>query len=157
MTTAQFEQVLSHGESLTVEFKTWIHAKDMRERISLAVDELVAFANAKGGIVYMGVEDNGEVINYKGRDVLAIKVERDGTTYAVSDGRCLKRLGRNSKPYYPDEMSNKYTSIQSPDFSGQILADSTVEDINVLEIYNLKEKLKTRDPKSSLPELFNAC
>ena len=53
MTTAQFEQVLSHGESLTVEFKTWIHAKDMRERISLAVDELVAFANAKGGIVYM--------------------------------------------------------------------------------------------------------
>lgn len=157
LTTAQFEQVLSHGESLTVEFKTWIHAKDMRERISLAVDELVAFANAKGGIVYMGVEDNGEVINYKGRDVLAIKVERDGTTYAVSDGRCLKRLGRNSKPYYPDEMSNKYTSIQSPDFSGQILADSTVEDINVLEIYNLKEKLKTRDPKSSLPELFNAC
>ena len=157
MTTAQFEQVLSHGESLTVEFKTWIHAKDMRERISLAVDELVAFANAKGGIVYMGVEDNGEVINYKGRDVLAIKVERGRTTYAVSDGRCLKRLGRNSKPYYPDEMSNKYTSIQSPDFSGQILADSTVEDINVLEIYNLKEKLKTRDPKSSLPELFNAC
>lgn len=157
MTTAQFEQVLSHGESLTVEFKTWIHAKDMRERISLAVDELVAFANAKGGIVYMGVEDNGEVINYKGRDVLAIKVERDRTTYAVSDGSCLKRLGRNSKPYYPDEMSNKYTSIQSPDFSGQILADSTVEDINVLEIYNLKEKLKTRDPKSSLPELFNAC
>lgn len=56
------------------------------------------------------------------------------------------------KPYYPDEMSNKYASIQSPDFSGQILADSTVKDINVLETYNLKEKLKMRDPKSSLPE-----
>lgn len=94
-----------------------------------------------------------EVIRYEGKDVLAIKVERDGTTYATSDGRCLKRLGKNSKPYYPDEMSNKYASIQSPDFSGQILADSTIEDINVLEIYNLKEKLKVRDPKSSLPEL----
>ncbi len=182
MTIAEFEQVLSKGESLTVEFKTWIHAKDMRERISLAVDELVAFANAKGGTVYMGVEDDGEVtgcigydaqkimesiydrtrpalfteievVHYKGKDVLAIRVERDGTTYAVSDGRCLKRLGKNSKPYYPDEMSNKYTSIQNPDFSGQILADSTVEDINALEIYNLKEKLKVRDPKSSLSEL----
>lgn len=182
MTIAEFEQVLSKGENLTVEFKTWIHAKDMRERISLAVDELVAFANAKGGTVYMGVEDDGtvtgcnkydtqkimesvydrtrpalfteiEVIHYEGKDVLAIKVERDGTTYATSDGRCLKRLGKNSKPYYPDEMSNKYASIQSPDFSGQILADSTIEDINVLEIYNLKEKLKVRDPKSSLPEL----
>lgn len=182
MTIAEFEKVLSKGENLTVEFKTWIFAKDMRERISLAVDELVAFANAKGGTVYMGVEDDGtvtgcnsydeqkimesiydrtrpalfteiEVIHYEGKDVLAIKVERDGTTYATSDGRCLKRLGKNSKPYYPDEMSNKYASIQSPDFSGQILADSTIEDINVLEIYNLKEKLKVRDPKSSLSEV----
>ncbi len=182
MTIAEFEQILSKGENLTVEFKTWIYAKDMRERISLIVDELVAFANAKGGTVYMGVEDDGtvtgcnkydaqkimesvydrtrpalfteiEVIHYEGKDVLAIKVERDGTTYATSDGRCLKRLGKNSKPYYPDEMSNKYASIQSPDFSGQILADSTIEDINVLEIYNLKEKLKVRDPKSSLSEL----
>ena len=65
----------------------------------------------------------------------------------------MKRLGRNSKPYYPDEMSNKYTSVQSLDFSGQILSDSTVEDINAMEIYHLKEKLKIRDPKSSLPEL----
>lgn len=182
MTITEFEQVLSNGENLTVEFKTWIHAKDMRERISLAVDELVAFANAKGGTVFMGVEDDGtvtgcnrydtqkimesiydrtrpalfteiEVIRYEGKDVLAITAERDGTTYATSDGRCLKRLGKNSKPYYPDEMSNKYASIQSPDFSGQILTDSTVEDINVLEIYNLKEKLKMRDLKSSLPEL----
>lgn len=182
MTSAEFEQILSKGENLTVEFKSWVHAKDMKERISLAVDELVAFANAKGGTVYLGVEDDGtvtgctdyetqkimesiydrtrpalftdiEVIRYGKKDVLAIKVDQDGTTYATSDGRCLKRLGRNSKPYYPDEMSNKYTSVQSPDFSGQILSDSTVEDINAMEIYHLKEKLKIRDPKSSLPEL----
>ena len=182
MTSAEFEQILSKGENLTVEFKSWVHAKDMKERISLAVDELVAFANAKGGTVYLGVEDDGtvtgctdydtqkimesiydrtrpalftdvEVIRYGEKDVLAIKVDQDGTTYATSDGRCLKRLGRNSKPYYPDEMSNKYTSVQSPDFSGQILSDSTVEDINAMEIYHLKEKLKMRDPQSSLPEL----
>lgn len=73
-----------------------------------------------------------EVIRYEGKDVLAITAERDGTTYATSDGRCLKRLGKNSKPYYPDEMSNKYASIQSPDFSGQILTDSTVGDISFL-------------------------
>lgn len=182
VTTAEFEQILSNGENLTVEFKTWINVKTTKERVSLAVDELVAFANAKGGTVYMGVEDDGnvtgctqydvqkimesiydrtrpalfteiDVIHYNGKDVLAIKVERDGTTYAVSDGRCLKRLGKNSKPYYPDEMSNKYASIQNPDFSGQILTDSTIEDINVLEIYSLKEKLKIRDSKSTLPEL----
>lgn len=54
MTIAEFEQVLSKGENLNIEFKTWIHVREMRERVSLAVDELVAFANAKGGTVYMG-------------------------------------------------------------------------------------------------------
>ena len=161
MTIKEFEDILKEGETITVEFKTWIYAKDMRERISLAVDELIAFANAKGGTVYMGVEDVGsvtgcknydcqkmieaiydktrpslfteiEVISYKGYDVLAISVEHDGNTYATTDGRCLKRLGRNSKPYYPEEMSNKYSSTQNPDFSGQIISESSVEDINKL-------------------------
>ena len=29
------------------------------------------------------------------------KIFRNGKTYATTDGRCLKRLGKNSKPYYP--------------------------------------------------------
>ncbi|WP_443715123.1 RNA-binding domain-containing protein, partial [Ruminococcus bromii] len=31
----------------------------MKKRINLAVDELIAFANNKGGTLYFGVEDNG--------------------------------------------------------------------------------------------------
>lgn len=182
MTIEKFEKDLAAGESVTVEFKSWIKAKDMRERISLAVEELIAFANTKGGVLYFGVEDNGEVtgcekydcqkimesiydrtrpslfteievIQYNTFDVLAIKVIPDGNTYATTDGKCLKRLGKNSKPYYPDEMSNKFLSIQNPDFSSQIVVESSENDINRLEVYNLKEKLRIRDPKSTLPDL----
>ena len=182
MTIEKFEKDLAAGESVTVEFKSWIKAKDMRERISLAVEELIAFANTKGGVLYFGVEDNGEVtgcekydcqkimesiydrtrpslfteievIQYNTFDVLAIKVIPDGNTYATTDGKCLKRLGKNSKPYYPDEMSNKVLSIQNPDFSSQIVVESSENDINRLEVYNLKEKLRIRDPKSTLPDL----
>lgn len=182
MTIEEFEKDLATGESVTVEFKSWIKAKDMRERISLAVEELIAFANTKGGVLYFGVEDNGEVtgcekydcqkimesiydrtrpslfteievIKYNTLDVLAIKVIPDGNTYATTDGKCLKRLGKNSKPYYPDEMSNKFLSIQNPDFSSQIVVESSENDINKLEVYNLKEKLRIRDPKSTLPDL----
>lgn len=182
MTIEEFEKDLATGESVTVEFKSWIKAKDMRERISLAVEELIAFANTKGGVLYFGVEDNGEVtgcerydcqkimesiydrtrpslfteievIKYNTFDVLAIKVIPDGNTYATTDGKCLKRLGKNSKPYYPDEMSNKFLSIQNPDFSSQIVVESSEKDINKLEVYNLKEKLRIRDPKSTLPDL----
>lgn len=33
----------------------------MKERVALAVDELIAFANSKGGTICFGVKDNGEV------------------------------------------------------------------------------------------------
>ena len=70
-----------------------------------------------------------EVIKYNELEVLAIKVVSDGNTYATTDGKCLKRLGKNSKPYYPDEMSNKYSTIQNPDFSSQIVVESSLDDV----------------------------
>lgn len=183
MTLLEFEKILKQGESIHTEFKSWIKASNMRERIALAVDELIALANAKGGTVYLGVEDNGEVtgctgnydlqnivesiydktrpglfteieeLEYEGKKVISLSVEADGITYATTDGRCLRRLGKNSKPYYPDEMSNRYSTVQTPDFSGQIIVESTEDDINKLEIYKLKEKLKARDPESTLSQM----
>lgn len=80
-------------------------------------------------------------------------MKADGKTYTTTDGRCLKRLGRNSKPLYPDELSNVYSSNQNPDFSGRIINESTLDDVNKLEVYSLKEKLKVRDSRSTLPDL----
>ena len=165
-----------------MEFKSWVNAYGMKERINLVVEELIAFANAKGGTVYLGVEDDGtvtgctkydiqqliesiyektrpslftdiEVIKHSDGDVLAIYACHDGTTYATTGGKCLKRLGKNSKPYYPDEMSNKYSKIQNPDFSSRIITESSENDINKLEVYSLKEKLRARDVHSTLPEM----
>lgn len=183
MNIDDFAEILKIGESINTEFKSWNKVSDMRKRINLAVDELIAFANNKGGTLYFGVEDNGEVtgcdgnydlqniiesiyektrpsifvdpeeIEYNGKKVIALTVASDGITHATTDGRCLKRLGKNSKPFYPDEMSNRYSEIQSSDFSGRILSDSTEDDINKLEVYKLKEKLKARNPESTLADM----
>lgn len=183
MNIDDFAEILKIGESINTEFKSWNKVSDMKKRINLAVDELIAFANNKGGTLYFGVEDNGEVtgcdgnydlqniiesiyektrpsifvdpeeIEYNGKKVIALTVASDGITHATTDGRCLKRLGKNSKPFYPDEMSNRYSEIQSSDFSGRILSDSTEDDINKLEVYKLKEKLKARNPKSTLADM----
>ncbi len=184
MTVEEFENILAKGETDTVEFKSWIKAKNQKEIIALAVDELIAFANHKGGTVYFGVEDNPVVVTgcdrnydgqriiegiydktrpslfteiedfvYEGKIIIGISVKSDGKTYTTTDGRCLKRLGKNSKPFYPDELSNIYTSIQNPDFSGRIIGESSLDDINKLEIYRLKEKIRVRDSKSTLPDL----
>lgn len=177
------KEVLEIGESIDIEFKSWVKTPNMKERISLAVDELIAFANCKGGTVYFGVEDNCEVtgcngkydlqairesiydktrppmfteieeIAFEGKKVIAITVEADGKTYATTDGRCLKRLGKNSKPYYPEEMSHIYSVHHSRDFSSQVVEESSVDDINLMVVYALKEKLKIRDSSSTLPDL----
>ena len=94
-----------------------------------------------------------EDFEYNGKLVIAISVKSDGKTYTTTDGRCLKRLGKNSKPLYPDELSNVYSSIQNPDFSGRVISESTLDDVNKLEVYRLKEKLRVRDSKSTLPDL----
>lgn len=184
MTTEEFKKILDKGETDTVEFKSWVKARSQKEIISLAVDELIAFANHKGGTVYFGVEDQPIEVTgcsrdydsqriiegiydktrpslfteiydfeYEGKLVIAISVKADGETYTTTDGRCLKRLGRNSKPLYPDELSNVYSSNQNPDFSGRIINESTLDDVNKLEVYSLKEKLKVRDSRSTLPDL----
>ena len=177
------QDALKVGEAVDIEFKSWIKTSSMKERISLAVDELIAFANCKGGTVYFGVEDDGEVtgctgkydlqsicesiydktrppmftdieeIEYDGKTVIAITVEADGKTYATTDGRCLKRLGKNSKPFYSDEMAHIYSIEHTNDFSSQIIAESSIDDINLLVVYALKEKLKLHDPVSTLPDL----
>lgn len=177
------KKIIAQGETMTVEFKSWVKADSIKERINLVVPELIAFANCKGGTVYLGIEDNGDVtgcfgkydlqnicesiydktrppmftdieeIDYRGQKIIAISVTPDGNTYATTDGRCLKRLGKNSKPYYPDEMSHIYSASQTPDFSSQIIAESSVDDINLMVVYSLKEKLKIRDVDSTLPEL----
>jgi ATP-dependent DNA helicase RecG len=58
LTESEFEDILKTGETDTVEFKSWINTRSTKERVSLAVDELIAFANTKGGTVYFGVEDD---------------------------------------------------------------------------------------------------
>ena len=42
MTTEEFKIILDKGETDTVEFKSWIKAKNQKEIIALAVDELIA-------------------------------------------------------------------------------------------------------------------
>ena len=183
MDEQRLENIIAQGETSTVEFKSWVKAPSVKEIINFTVDELIAFANCKGGTVYLGIEDNGEVTGcpdkynlqnlcetiydktcppmftevkqfpYKGKSIIAISVEQDGKIYATTDGRCLKRLGKNSKPFYPDEMSHIYSSNQTPDFSNQIIAESSVEDINLMVVYSLKEKLKIRDASSTLPQM----
>lgn len=168
MNIDDFAEILKIGESINTEFKSWNKVSDMKKRINLAVDELIAFANNKGGTLYFGVEDNGEVtgcdgnydlqniiesiyektrpsifvdpeeIEYNGKKVIALTVASDGITHATTDGRCLKRLGKNSKPFYPDEMSNRYSESNLEEYDARL--DMKAPIISVID--RLSEKIQ---------------
>lgn len=182
MTGKELKKIIEQGENISIEFKSWKRSRNMKERINLAVPELIAFANAKGGGVFFGIEDDGQItgcqdfdlqniveaiydkttpplfvnaetINYEGKDIIMLQVEHDGNIYATTDGRCLKRLGKNSKPWYPREMGSTYSTSQGMDFSAKVIVDSSLEDIDRLAVYQLKEKLKIRDGQSTLSQM----
>lgn len=174
------KEVISKGEKIDVEFKSWKKIKDKKELMKIITKEAVALANTKGGMILIGVEDNGEITgcdNYdiqnimesiydrtipklftdieevfvENNTILVIYVPKGSTLYATSAGEVYKRLGKNTKPMFPEEFPIMQSGKVNNDFSNVIIEDSSEEDIDSLEVYKIKEKLKIRDPESTLP------
>ena len=64
----ELEDIIFCGENNRVEFKSWKKAKNKKDIIDLVVKELVALANSNGGVVLLGVEDDGKVTGCEGYD-----------------------------------------------------------------------------------------
>lgn len=176
------KDVISKGERIDVEFKSWEKIKNKKEFMKILVRESVAMANTKGGMILLGVEDNGDITGCKNYDiqnilegiydrtmpklfndieeifindevVLAVKISKGNTVYATSSGETYKRLGKNTKPMFPEEFSMMEFGKVNNDFSNIIIDESNEKDIDSLEVYKIKERLKTRNPESTLPLL----
>ena len=181
MMIEDIKEIISKGETINVEFKSWKKVKE-KELMKILTKEAVGMANTKGGIIFVGVEDDGEItgcenydtqnilesiydrtipklfndieeIEVDGKIILAIKVDKGDCVYATSAGEVFKRLGKNTKPMYPKEFPMIDSIKVNNDFSNLIIDDSDESDIDSLEVYKLKEKLKARDQESTLPNM----
>ena len=83
--------------------------------------------------------------------VLVVSVEKSNSHVATTGGIYYRRLGNVTKPDYP--ANDVYSPADNPDFSAKIVAGATENDIDLLEVYRLKEKLRIRDAGSALPDL----
>lgn len=177
----EINELIQLGESKYVEFKSWNKA-NKKELLNILTNEAVGFANADGGIILVGVEDNGEItgcfdydeqniiesiydrtvpklftdieiIVLDGKEVLKITVQKSPDIVATSKGIVYKRLGKNTKPFYPSEYSLNTTTGFKGDYSAKVVSNSSKEDIDYTEVKNLKQKLQTRDKNSTLYKL----
>jgi len=59
---ATLEMALGRGEGETIEFKSWVGPTASDAKAMELIATVVAFANAGGGTLYIGVSDSGEVV-----------------------------------------------------------------------------------------------
>ena len=91
-----------------------------------------------------------EEVKVNDKIVLVLKVEKSNNVISTSAGETFKRLGKNSKPMFAENFPSNIFGKTNDDFSNIIIEDSSLDDINLMEVYKLKERLKVREPESTL-------
>jgi hypothetical protein len=138
----EIKQWIEQGESNTVEFKRQIEEESRPGNVYEFVESIVAFANSKGGIILLGVDDDGQVYGLSEKD----DVDRIGKivrSHCIPEPKyeCTKRpIGEKEiMVIRVEEGSDKpYTAWQKGVFIRAGSTDRIAERYELDEIYRLK-------------------
>jgi predicted HTH transcriptional regulator len=89
---------IEHGESDRVEFKAWMPLDRSDPKSVEFLETAVAFANAKGGTIFIGVNDNGDVAGVE-RQLFSTFKKQTGRDLAAARDRYAQSL-RNTLNFF---------------------------------------------------------
>ncbi len=165
------KDLLNRGPGQTVAFIS-------KPDATLLAETMIAFANADGGTILLGVNEQGRVVDYLTDDnvegqlvqaivmcrppvvteweqselpegvVVALKVARSPELHALADGRVLIRAGVENKPPSGDVIRLLAATKSSGDFEGEPVAGATLVD---LEKEVLDEYMRLRQERGRRP------
>ncbi|MCB0193020.1 MAG: putative DNA binding domain-containing protein [Anaerolineae bacterium] len=163
------EKLIKRGPGQTVAFIA-------RPEANLLAETMVSFANADGGTILLGVNDDGQVIDYLMDDdvegelvramvmcrppvvteweqhefpdgvVVALKVARSPELHALVDGRVLIRQGGQNRPPSGEVIRHLAATKSSGDFEAEPVPGATLVD---LDKNLLDEYLRLRQERGS--------
>jgi ATP-dependent DNA helicase RecG len=147
------EKLLKHGPGQTIAFLPDPDAEVLAEA-------MVSFANADGGIIFIGVNARGEAVSpalsedveghlvralsgchppvvteweqteLPGGVVVALKIARSPALHALADGRVLIRVGKENRPLGGDAIRQLAATKSSGDFEMEPIAGATLVDFS---------------------------
>lgn len=147
------ENLLKRGPSQTVAFEPHPNATSMAET-------MVAFANADGGTILIGLDGQGQVVDYMvdeavqghlvralvmcrppvvtdweqydlpGGTVVALKIARSPELHALADGRVLIRVGAENRPMGGEAIRHLAATKSSGDFESEPVEGTTLVDLD---------------------------
>jgi len=168
---SMLEQWLKRGPSQTVAFVP-------RPEANLLAETMIALANTDGGVILLGVDPQGKVMDYLTDDgveaelvramalcrppvvteweqyehrtgvVVALKVARSPELHALADGRVLTRVGAVNKPPSGEVIRHLAATKSSGDFEAEAVAGATLVD---LDKATLDEYLRLRQERGGRP------
>lgn len=148
-----FNELLKRGSGQTVAFMPTPDAK-------LLAETMVSFANGDGGTVFIGLNEQGQVVDYlaseaaesslvkallmcrppvvthweqhalPGGVVVALKIARSPELHALADGRVLLRTGRENRPLGGEVIRHLAATKSSGDFESEAVAGTTLVDLD---------------------------
>ena len=147
------ENLLKRGPSQTVAFVPQPDA-------TLLAETMVAFANADGGTIFIGLNGQGQVVDYMmdeavqshlvralvmcrppvvtdweqhelpGGVVVALKIARSPELHALADGRVLIRAGAENRPMGGEAIRHLAATKSSGDFESEPVEGATLVDLD---------------------------
>ena len=147
------KELLKRGPGQTVAFMP-------QPETNILAETMVAFANADGGTIYLGVDEKGRAIDYTlGEDVeshlvkalmmcrppvvtdweqhelpggvvVALKIARSPELHALADGRVLIRAGVENRPLGGSAIRHLAATKSSGDFESEPVAGATLVDLD---------------------------
>jgi ATP-dependent DNA helicase RecG len=82
MTNLDLQQLIAQGEGYYIEFK-----KDLNTDFK---KELMAFANASGGTILLGVDDNGKIVGTKSGNDFRSQIQQHASECDPAIDICMK-------------------------------------------------------------------
>ncbi|MGD0978056.1 MAG: ATP-binding protein [Candidatus Bathyarchaeia archaeon] len=138
----EIKQLIEQGESNTVEFKRQIEGESRQGDVYEFVESVVAFANSKGGVILLGVDNDAQVHGLSEKD----DVDRIGKivrSHCIPEPKyeCMKRSIDEKEIIVikVEEGSDKpYTAWQKGVFIRAGSTDRIAERYELDEVYRLK-------------------
>lgn len=138
---------LHDGESLTVEFKATLSAKNERG----ICKEIAAFATSRGGRLFIGIDDNGVVVGVETPEIIRDKIER-WVSSSVNPPPILdiKIIDYESKKIVLVEVANGTAPFYQFDFVAYIRTGTSSEVLDTARLIDLVRGRKIEDVIASI-------
>ncbi|MEM7346721.1 MAG: ATP-binding protein [Chloroflexota bacterium] len=164
-------KIVERGPNQTIAFMP-------KPEAALLAETMVAFANADGGTIFMGLTESGQVVDYMMDEevesnlvnamvmcrppvvtnweqhqspdgvIVALKVSRSPELHALADGRVLIRAGAENRPMGGEAIRHLAATKSSGDFESEPMAGATLVD---LDKDILDEYMRRRSERGSSP------